>query len=149
MDSLSPPPPTPSFSCRIKRIMRRRSWPFSHIVYSGENYCGIFANADSSFSRPLCLHMVPSRKKMSYLAVGCSGSRWAFGVMLLWQAMDKRRRATCQATGISTDSYLFRQNTKTQTRYILGYSHNCNYCVPNQATCKLYSHRAPLLYFFL
>lgn len=35
------------FSRRIKHIMWKRSWPVSHIVYSGENNCTIFASADT------------------------------------------------------------------------------------------------------
>lgn len=67
--------------------MWRRSWPVSHIVYSGEIYCSIFASADTIFFSSLphspSLFVHGAVVKMSYLAVGASVSRTAFGVILL------------------------------------------------------------------
>lgn len=56
--------------------------------------------------------------KMSYLAVGSSVSRGAFGVILLWQWMDKRRRVTVRCRYFSRLIFI-PWTHQSQTHYLL------------------------------
>lgn len=53
--------------------MWRRSWPVSHIVYSGKIYCSIFANADTIFFPALLALFVCTRCCSENELLGC---RW-------------------------------------------------------------------------
>lgn len=75
--------------------------------------------------------------KMSYLAVGGSVSRGAFGVILLWQWMDKCRRVTVTRQ-VFQQIDIFPEQTKPKpatSSVTAAYSFNPYYCAPNQALC--------------